>query len=154
MAQSPDWQQFLEAGMHFTAMTRAEAQRRARELVREGQLAQERVQSFVEELLETSRTRADEFVEAVRHEVERQLKVLGVSSRLPRRRRATTAKPPKKTAKKSVKKAATKAKKSAKKSAAKKTPAKKSSTKKSAAKKSAAKKSAKKAAKSATQQSP
>ena len=117
MAQSPDWQQFLEAGMHFTAMTRAEAQRRAREMVREGQLAQERVQAFVEELLETSRQRADEFVDAVRHEVERQLKLLGVSSRLPGRRPARAPAATKAKAKKATKKPAKKAKKAAKKSA-------------------------------------
>jgi polyhydroxyalkanoate synthesis regulator phasin len=153
MAQSPDWQQFLEAGMHFTAMTRSEAQRRARELVREGQLAQERVQAFVEELLDTSRKRADEFVDAVRHEVERQLKVLGVASRLPGRRPGPVkaAKNAKKSAKKPAKKAK-KAAKVAKKSAksAKKT-ARDSSTKKSAAKKTT--KAAKKSA-SATKQSP
>jgi polyhydroxyalkanoate synthesis regulator phasin len=153
MAQSPDWQQFLEAGMHFTAMTRSEAQRRARELVREGQLAQERVQAFVEELLDTSRKRADEFVDAVRHEVERQLKVLGVASRLPGRRPGPVkaAKNAKKRAKKPAKKAK-KAAKVAKKSAksAKKT-ARDSSTKKSAAKKTT--KAAKKSA-SATKQSP
>ena len=153
MAQSPDWQQFLEAGMHFTAITRSQAQRRARELVREGQLAQERVQAFVEELLDTSRQRADEFVDAVRHEVERQLKLLGVASRLPGRRPGPVkaAKKAKKSAKKPAKKAK-KAAKVAKKSAK---PAKKaaggSSTKKSATKK--ATKAAKKSA-SATKQSP
>jgi polyhydroxyalkanoate synthesis regulator phasin len=156
MAQSPDWQQFLEAGMHFTAMTRAEAQRRARELVREGQLAQERVQTFVEELLDTSRKRADEFVEAVRHEVERQLKLLGVASRLPGRRPAGStgkaAKKAKKTAKKPAK-AAKKAKKAAKKSAkSAKKQASGTTTKKSAAKK--ATKAAKKSASAATKQSP
>ena len=153
MAQSPAWQQFLEAGMHFTALTRSEAQRRARELVREGQLAQERVQAFVEELLDTSRKRADEFVDAVRHEVERQLKVRGVASRLPGRRPGPVkaAKNAKKSAKKPAKKAK-KAAKVAKKSAksAKKT-ARDSSTKKSAAKKTT--KAAKKSA-SATKQSP
>ena len=155
MAQSPDWQQFLEAGMHFTAMTRAEAQRRARELVREGQLAQERVQAFVEELLDTSRQRADEFVEAVRHEVERQLKLLGVASRLPGRRAAgpvKAAKNAKKSAKKPAKKAkkATKAAKKSAKSAKK--AASGTSTKKSAAKKAG--KAAKKSATAATKQSP
>jgi polyhydroxyalkanoate synthesis regulator phasin len=159
MAQSPDWQQFLEAGMHFTAMTRAEAQRRARELVREGQLAQERVQAFVEELLDTSRKRADEFVDAVRHEVERQLKLLGVASRRPGRRPAAptakTAKTAKKTkkTKKTAKKPAKKAEKAAKKSA--KSAKKKASgtaTKKSAARK--ATKAAKKSATAATTPSP
>lgn len=138
MAQSPDWKQFLEAGMQFTAMTRSEAQRRARELVREGQLAQERVQSFVEELLETSRKRADEFVEIVRHEVERQLKTLGIASRgsrkAPVKKTATTS--TKKTASATKKKAPAKKKSSSKKKAA--------TKKKATAKKAAAKSSTKK----------
>ena len=156
MAQSPDWQQFLEAGMHFTAMTRAEAQRRAREMVREGPLAQERVQAFVEELLETSRQRADEFAKAVRQEVERQLKLLGISARLPGRRPARAAKAAtkaKKPTKKPAKKAK-KAKKAAKTTQAGKKSAKKATAKKATAKKTAAKKAAKKSAKAATKQSP
>ena len=154
MAQSPDWQQFLEAGMHFTAMTRAEAQRRARELVREGQLAQERVQTFVEELLETSRKRADEFATAVRSEVERQLRTLGITARLPGRRPAPAAKKAKKTAKKTAGKTTKKTTRKVAKKAAKSGD---KATKKSAAKssaKGAAAKATKKAAKSATKQSP
>jgi polyhydroxyalkanoate synthesis regulator phasin len=145
MAQSPDWKQFLEAGMQFTAMTRSQAQRRARELVREGQLAQERMQSFVEELLETSRKRADEFVEIVRHEVERQLKTLGITPRGARKAAST------KTATKSAKKKAPAKKKTAtKKKAATKATTKKA-TKKSAKKKAPAKKAA---ARSSTKKSP
>jgi polyhydroxyalkanoate synthesis regulator phasin len=138
MAQSPDWKQFLDAGMQFTALTRAQAQRRARELVREGQLAQERMQAFVDELLETSRKRADEFVEIVRHEVERQLRTLGITSRTAKRAAAATKKAaPKKTAKKkapATKTAATKKKAAPKKAAKKKATAKKAAAKSTAKK--------------------
>jgi polyhydroxyalkanoate synthesis regulator phasin len=123
--------------MQFTALTRTQAQRRARELVREGQLAQERVQVFVDELLETSRKRADEFMEIVRHEVERQLKALGIASRTTKKgpaKKAATKTAAKKKAPAKKKKAAAK-KKATKKAAKKKAPAKKAAVK-SAAKKS------------------
>jgi histone H1/5 len=129
MPQGPDWKQFLEAGMQFTAMTRAQAQRRARELVREGQLAQERMQSFVEELLETSRQRAEEFTDIVRKEVARQLRAMGISAG---------------GARKATKKKAAGKKKAAKKKAStkKKAPAKKKATAKKSTKKSTKKKAA------------
>lgn len=84
MAQGPDWmdwQRFLEVGQEFTAMTRAEARRRAKELVREGQLAQERMQGFVDELVRTSRQRADDLVEVVRKEIQRQMEALGIATK-------------------------------------------------------------------------
>jgi len=77
----PDWRQFLEAGMQFTAVTRTEAQRRARQLVREGQLAQGRMQAFIDELVRTSRQRADDLVEIVRTEIQRQVEALGIATK-------------------------------------------------------------------------
>jgi polyhydroxyalkanoate synthesis regulator phasin len=131
MVENPDWRQLLETGRQFTAMTRAEAQQRAQDLVREGQLAQDKMQSFVDGLVRTSRQRADEFVDVVRKEVQRQLEALGVTTRRP----ATKAKKKTATKKKSgAKKTATKKKKSA---AKKKTVKKGATKKKSAAKKSA-----------------
>ncbi|MGH9033348.1 MAG: hypothetical protein ACRDZV_14590 [Acidimicrobiia bacterium] len=132
MAEAPDWsdwRQLLETGKQFTAMTRSEAQQRAQELVREGQLAQERMQSFVDDLVRTSRTRADELVEIVRKEIQRQLEALGVT---PRGKRA------RKSGKKATKKKATK-KKATKKKATKKKATKKKATKKKATKKRSAK---------------
>jgi polyhydroxyalkanoate synthesis regulator phasin len=76
-----DWRQFLDAGMQFTAMTRAEARRRAEELVREGQLAQERAQAFVDDLVRTSRQRADELLDVVRKEIQRQVEALGIATK-------------------------------------------------------------------------
>jgi len=84
MPQGPDWtdwRELLDAGVQFTALTRAEAQRRAQELVREGQLAQERVQTFVDDLVRASRTRADALVDVVRREIQRQVEALGVATK-------------------------------------------------------------------------
>lgn len=79
--QRPEVNKFLEAGADFSAVTRTQARRRAKELIREGQLAQERAQAFVEELVETSRRRADELAEAMRKEVQRQMGVLGIATK-------------------------------------------------------------------------
>lgn len=136
MAESrelPDWHELLEAGMEFTALTRSEAQRRAKRLVREGQLAQERMQSFVDTLVRTSRTRADDLVDVVRKEIAQQVKVLGVATKrdLDRleRRVAKAEQTAARTARKAPKKAAAKANK---KKATRKTPAKKATAKRSA----------------------
>ncbi|MGH8982289.1 MAG: hypothetical protein ACRDY6_00220 [Acidimicrobiia bacterium] len=139
MAEAPDWSDWrhlLETGMQFTAMTRAEAQRRAQELVREGQLAQERMQSFVDDLVRTSRKRADELVEVVRKEIQRQLDVLGVPTR---DTRATKKRAKKKTGKKKT--AAKKQATGKKKTGAKKKTAKAGTRKAAATKKAGGRKS-------------
>jgi polyhydroxyalkanoate synthesis regulator phasin len=128
MPQHPEVNKFLEAGAHFSAVTRAEAQRRAKELIREGQLAQGRAQAFVEELVDSSRRRAEELTEVMRREVQRQVGALGIATNAdlarleaklsggaaPKKgagaRKAATRKPAKKAAKKKkapAKKAAT-----------------------------------------------
>lgn len=84
MAETPDWsdwRRLVDVGMQFTAVTRAEAQRRAQELVREGQLAQERAQSFVDDLVRTSRERADDLVDVVRQEIHDQIEALGIATK-------------------------------------------------------------------------
>ena len=107
MPNRPDWTPFLEAGKEFSALTRAEAQRLTDQLVREGQLAQDRAQTFVDELVESSKRRADELVDVVRSEFRRQVKSLGIATkhdlaRLEERLSAVDAKS-KKAAKRSVK---------------------------------------------------
>lgn len=92
MAQSPDWNQLLEAGKQFGAMTRQEAERRVQELIHRGEVAQERFQAAVDELLERSREAADDLIvkgrqgaddirELVRTELRRQVKSLGLVTR-------------------------------------------------------------------------
>jgi len=147
MAQRPDLSRYLDAGTQFVALTRAQARARATELVGQGQLAQEQVQGFVDDLVEESRRRTDEMLDVVRREIQRQVKTLGIATKDDLARlesRISTDKPakpkPKAKNKSAAKKSATKkttGKKSAtKKSATKKTTGKKSATKKSAAKRS------------------
>ncbi len=146
MPQSPDWNKYLDAGAEFVAMTRTQARKRAKELVGTGQLAQEQVQGFVDDLVDESRKRTDVLLEIVRKEIQRQVKTLGIATK------EDLAKLETKLAK-SSRQAGLRARSPPRRSPpAKKSGAKKGSTrrpriaKKGAAKQSGAKKSAKKAA--------
>src|SRR3954462_8821672 len=81
MPQSPDWNKYLDAGAEFVAMTRAQARARAKELVGQGQLAQEQVAGFVDDLVDESRKRTDVLLEVVRKEIQRQVKTLGIATK-------------------------------------------------------------------------
>jgi polyhydroxyalkanoate synthesis regulator phasin len=141
MPQTPDWNKYLDAGVEFVAMTRAQARKRAKELVGTGQLAQEQVQGFVDDLVDESRRRTDLMMDVVRKEIQRQVKTLGIATKEDLARlEARLAKQAGSSAKTAAKQAA---KAKAKPAAAKK--AKKSSG--SSAKKKSAKAGAKKATK-------
>jgi polyhydroxyalkanoate synthesis regulator phasin len=146
MPQSPDWNKYLDAGAEFVAMTRTQARKRAKELVGTGQLAQEQVQGFVDDLVDESRKRTDVLLEIVRKEIQRQVKTLGIATKEDLARLETklaksskSAKATKSGAPKPAKPGSGKGsgKKTAKQSAAKKSGTKQTSTKKAAAKKSA-----------------
>jgi polyhydroxyalkanoate synthesis regulator phasin len=138
MPQTPDWAKYLNAGAEFVAVTRSQARARAKVLVGQGQLAQEQVQGFVDDLVDDSRRRTDMLMDLIRQEIGRQVKTLGIATKDDLARleaRIISKSAPAKTAKKSGKKSTAKktaekstAKKSAKKTAAKKTPAKQSAT--------------------------
>ncbi len=81
MPQQPDWNKYLDAGVEFVAMSRAQARQRAKVLVGTGQLAQEQVQGFVDELVDESRRRTDGMLEVVRKEIQRQVKTLGIATK-------------------------------------------------------------------------
>ena len=81
MPQPPDWNKYLDAGAEFVAMTRTQARQRAKELVEQGQLAQEQVQGFVDDLVDESRRRTDVLLDVVRKEIQRQVKTLGIATK-------------------------------------------------------------------------
>lgn len=148
-------QKYLDAGIAFTNMTRARAEKLVSELVQSGEFRGD-ARAKVEELIERSRKSQEALFAQVRHEVDRQLEHLGITDlddlakqvaaligRTAEAGRAAAKKgaPKKGTARKkpaAKKSAATKS--TAKKAAAKKSPARTSAAKKAAAKKSAAKK--------------
>ena len=81
MAQRPDLSRYLDAGAQFVALTRTQARARAKELVAQGQLAQEQVQGFVDDLVDESRKRTEEMLDVVRREIRRQVKTLGIATK-------------------------------------------------------------------------
>jgi polyhydroxyalkanoate synthesis regulator phasin len=140
MPQPPDWNKYLDAGVEFVAMTRTQARKRAKELVGTGQLAQEQVQGFVDDLVDESRKRTDVLLDVVRKEIQRQVKTLGIATKddLAKLETKLTKQvktgPAKASGKASGKKAAKPAGKKAAKKAAKRSATKSGSTKKAAAK--------------------
>ncbi len=141
MPQTPDWAKYLNAGVEFVAVTRTQARGRAKELVAQGQLAQNQVQEFVDDLVDESRRRTDSMMELVRQEIGRQVKTLGIATKddLARLEAKLVSQASKASKPAAAKKSAAKKTDGAKKSAAKKT-GKKPVRKKTAAKKTAAKK--------------
>ncbi len=129
MPQTPDFGKYLNAGAEFVSVTRAQARKRANDLVAQGQLAQDQVQGFVDGLVDESRRRRDVLVHLVRQEIQRQVKVLGIATKDDLARLEARLAKQARAAKKSTKPAGTK--KSTKQAGAKK------STKKAGAKKSA-----------------
>jgi len=144
MPQPPDWNKYLDAGVEFVAMTRTQARTRAKELVSQGQLAQEQVQGFVDDLVDESRKRTDLLLGVVRKEIQRQVKTLGIATKEDLARlesKLAKQKKPAKAAKSTGKKSD-----SSKRGAAKGCSAKGAGSKKAGSTKRTAKKSAKKAA--------
>jgi polyhydroxyalkanoate synthesis regulator phasin len=159
MAQSNVLKKYLDAGMAFTAITRAQAEALVKDLVKSGEVQTEQAQAAVIDLVERSRKNTEAFLEQVRKEISASAESLGLATiadvtRLEKLinaiRPGSAPAPAKKAAapaKKAAKKAAAPAKKAAKKAparkaAAKKAPAKKAAAKKAPARKAAAKKTA------------
>lgn len=66
--------------MQVTEMTRAQAQRIVKQLVKEGQVAEERAKGFADDLVSRSRRRTEELTELVRREIAEQASALGLAT--------------------------------------------------------------------------
>ena len=137
MAQVPDWKQFLDAGVQFTNVTREQAEKLVNELVREGQLAQDRAEVYIDDIVERSRKWSDELQGRISAEIQQQLRAVGIATQQDIHRLETKISS-RSGARKPAKKKAAK-KKPAKRKPAKKKPAKKKAAKRKPAKKKAAK---------------
>ena len=80
MPQGPDWKQLIETGMSFTELRRSQARQIVSELVAQGQLAQDKASTAVDELLEFSRRRREDVREMVATELQRQVRALGIAT--------------------------------------------------------------------------
>jgi polyhydroxyalkanoate synthesis regulator phasin len=75
------WKRYFEAASSVREMTRKRAEDFVQDLVRAGELRQERAQKAVDELLERSRKNTEEFVNAVRREFRSQVSTLGIATK-------------------------------------------------------------------------
>ena len=72
---------YLDAGMAFTALTRARAEEIVKDLVKRGELRREQVQEQVDDLLDRSRQNTEALVGVVRKEIADQLGNLGLATK-------------------------------------------------------------------------
>lgn len=114
------WRQLLEAGMQVTEVTRAQAQRVVKQLVKEGQVAEERAKGYVDELVSRSRKRTEELTKLVRREIADQASALGLATQedLKRLENKLTSSTPAQRSKSSKASKSSKSSKSSKKSSA------------------------------------
>lgn len=130
------WDRYLQAASGLTEVTRKKAEQVVRTLVRQGEIAAERAEKTIDELLKRSEQNRKAIGSLVRAETERTVARLGLArqrdvERLERRlaevekKAGGAAKAASKAAKKTSKKAAARKKAAGKKTAAKKTAAKK-----------------------------
>jgi polyhydroxyalkanoate synthesis regulator phasin len=74
------WRAYLELAFGLTEASRKKAREVARELLGRGEATAAQVQSFVDDLLSTSRTNRDGLVRLVRYEVDRAFGAVGVAT--------------------------------------------------------------------------
>ena len=75
------WKRYLDVGMTFTEMTRKRAEEFVRDLVKAGEVQQERAQKAVDDLVDRSRRNTEELVALVRQEIKSQVSTLGIATK-------------------------------------------------------------------------
>ena len=75
------WKRYLEVGVTFTEMTRKRAEEFVRDLVKAGEVQQERAQKAVDDLVDRSRRNTEELVALVRQEIKSQVSTLGIATK-------------------------------------------------------------------------
>ena len=81
MPENDTLKRYLDAGMAFTALTRARAEEIVKDLVKRGELRREQVQEQVDDLLDRSRQNTEALVGMVRKEIADQLGNLGLATK-------------------------------------------------------------------------
>jgi polyhydroxyalkanoate synthesis regulator phasin len=75
------WKRYLDLGVTFTEMTRKRAEEFVRDLVKAGEVQQERAQKAVDDLVDRSRRNTEELVTLVREEIKSQVSTLGIATK-------------------------------------------------------------------------
>jgi polyhydroxyalkanoate synthesis regulator phasin len=76
----PTISRYIEAASGVTALTRANAERLARQLARQGEVAGDQVNGLVTELMERSRKNRELLVTLVSSEVQRAVRTMGLAT--------------------------------------------------------------------------
>ena len=76
-----EWKRYLDVGVTFTETTRKRAEEFVRDLVKAGELQQERAQKAVDDLVDRSRRNTEELVALVRNEIKSQVSTLGIATK-------------------------------------------------------------------------
>jgi polyhydroxyalkanoate synthesis regulator phasin len=75
------WKRYLDVGMTFSEMTRKRAEEFVRDLVKAGEVQQERAQKAVDDVIDRSRRNTEELVALVRDEIKSQVSTLGIATK-------------------------------------------------------------------------
>ena len=75
------WKRYLDVGVTFSETTRKRAEEFVRDLVKAGEVQQERAQKAVDELVDRSRKNTEELVTLVRNEIKSQVSTLGIATK-------------------------------------------------------------------------
>src|SRR6266480_6743572 len=75
------WKRYLDVGVTFSETTRKRAEEFVRDLVKAGELQQERAQKAVDDLVDRSRRNTEELVALVRQEIKSQVSTLGIATK-------------------------------------------------------------------------
>jgi polyhydroxyalkanoate synthesis regulator phasin len=81
MATNDRWQEYLDTGRTWTEMTRKQAETVVKDLVKRGELQQERAKKAVDELLDRSRKNAEQLRKTVRKEIQSQISAIGIATK-------------------------------------------------------------------------
>ena len=76
-----EWKRYLDVGVTFSETTRKRAEEFVRDLVKAGEVRQERAQKVVDDLVDRSRKNTEELLALVRAELKSQVSTLGIATK-------------------------------------------------------------------------
>jgi polyhydroxyalkanoate synthesis regulator phasin len=76
-----EWKHYLDVGITFSDTTRKRAEAFVRDLVRAGEVQQERAQKMVDDVVDRSRKNTEELISLVRSELKAQVSTLGIATK-------------------------------------------------------------------------
>ena len=81
LAMANEWKRYLDVGITFSETTRKRAEEFVRDLVKAGEVRQERAQKVVDDLVDRSRKNTEDLLALVRAELKSQVSTLGIATK-------------------------------------------------------------------------